>query len=60
MNKILAKDYFAGESLRLAMRAGGLHEIKPGGILSPGPGAIAGGLARMERFFANWARARRP
>jgi iron complex transport system substrate-binding protein len=38
-----------------AVRDNQLHEIKSADILSPGPGAIAEGLARMERIIAKWA-----
>ena len=38
-----------------AVRDGQLHEIKSADILSPGPGAITEGLARIERIVANWA-----
>lgn len=38
-----------------AVRDGQLHEIKSADILSPGPGAITEGLARIEHIFANWA-----
>lgn len=43
-----------------AVRDGELHEIKSADILSPGPVAITGGLAQLERIVERWREGRMP